>query len=132
MKKLEKTALVLIVLYIVSTLFDRVGRIVFSYIRPSDWSATQTALLSVPIILISILVNIAIAIWLYRTSKKEGAALPWVWAIFGFMFSVPGAILFYAVRIYELLKEKQANQNMEPIVTTPVDEVEAQSTQAHV
>jgi ABC-type bacteriocin/lantibiotic exporter with double-glycine peptidase domain len=31
------------------------------------------------------------------------------------------------------IKSKQnQNQNMEPIVTTPVDKVEAQSTQAHV
>ena len=29
-------------------------------------------------------------------------------------------------------KQKIANQNLEPIVTTPVDKVEAQSTQAHV
>ena len=28
--------------------------------------------------------------------------------------------------------ELKSNQNIEPIVTTPVDEVEAQSTQAHV
>jgi len=29
-------------------------------------------------------------------------------------------------------QEKMQNQNLEPIVTTPVDKVEAQSTQAHV
>jgi hypothetical protein len=31
-----------------------------------------------------------------------------------------------------IAEENGANQNMEPIVTTPVDDVEAQSTQAHV
>jgi hypothetical protein len=42
--------------------------------------------------------------------------------------------LVLLMNIYVIRKqEKQiANQNMEPIVTTPVDKVEPQSTQAHV
>ena len=34
-------------------------------------------------------------------------------------------------RIYVPFKERKSNQQVEPIVTTPVDKVEAQSTQAH-
>jgi hypothetical protein len=46
--------------------------------------------------------------------------------------SLPIFILINLVSIFYILKHKNnSNQRLEPIVTTPVDEVEAQSTQAH-
>ena len=108
MKKLERSALVLIILYIIATLLDRVGRVIMTTSYGTEWSGTKTALLTLPAFLIALSVNIIIAIWIYRMSKKEGVPTPWVWALFGFLFSAPGAILFYVVRIYEILKTNRS------------------------
>ncbi len=52
-----------------------------------------------------------------------------VYVVEGAIFTGQG-VEFVCEKIND--NSKKANQNLEPIVTTPVDEVEAQSTQAHV
>ena len=59
--------------------------------------------------LLRAIVAVAIAVWLYRVAKREQIT-PWIWAMFGFIFGVPGAILFFAVRIYEMMKTKEISE----------------------
>jgi uncharacterized BrkB/YihY/UPF0761 family membrane protein len=105
MKSLEKLAIVAIILYFVSTVISRVGNILMT-LPTFGCSATNTALLAIPYVVILLAVNIAIAIWLYRIAKHEQEK-PWVWALFGFVFGVSGAILYFVFRIYEMIKLKE-------------------------
>ena len=130
MKKIEKTALILIILYAVSEIINRAGRVLVITLFDAGWSGTKATLLSLPLILITLSVNIAISIWLFRKSKSEGFSTPWVWALLGFIFRVTGAILFYTVLIYKNQK-KEANQRVDFTVKTPVDEVEVMRTESH-
>jgi len=109
MKQLEKPAIIAVVLYLVALVISRVGSIISFNLSSAGWSGTQIALLYVPVVIVSLGVNIAIAVWLYRVAKRERTT-PWVWAMFGFIFSVSGAILFFAIRIYEMMKLKEITE----------------------
>ena len=106
MKQLETPAIVVVVLYFVALVTSRVGKIISFTLPHSGWSSLQITLLTVPVVVISLAVHIAIAVWLYRVATREKLT-PWVWAMFGFIFGVPGAILFFAVWIYEMMKARE-------------------------
>ena len=104
MKKIEKAAISLIVLYLISYFMKIIRGLVLMQYAAQQKDTSHIIYMMIPYVVLLLGVNIAIAIWLYRTSQKEGASTPWVWASFGLIFSIPGAILFYVVRIYETLK----------------------------
>jgi hypothetical protein len=56
----------------------------------------------------------------YRTWETIGETL---------IFIVP--VFIIGTSIYLIRKRKKSNQQVDPIVTTPIDEVEPQSTQGH-
>ena len=107
MKKIEKTAIFLIILYVISKL-ARVfsSQLTFNHSLREQYP-NLTIYLTVPILIVMLIFNIALAIWIFRTAKKEESETPWVWALFSFVFGVPGAILFYAMMIYESIKTKK-------------------------
>ena len=105
MKNVEKLALVAVGLYFVAMAANYVVPFFLVTFKEAGWFPTNIALLSAPLVAVSLSVHIAIAIWLYRVAKREGDA-PWVWALFGLIFSVSGAVLFYAVRIYEKMNRQ--------------------------
>ena len=109
MKNIEKLAIVAVVLYFVATVVSRVGNILMITLSNAGWSGSKVALLSVPYVIVILAVNIAIAIWLYRVAKQDQAK-PWVWALFGFVFGVSGAILYFAHKIYEMMKRKESSE----------------------
>lgn len=112
MKNIEKLAIIAIILYLVSTAVSRVGNFMMYNLSNAGWSPTAVTLLSIPYVIVVLAVNIAIAIWLYRVAKDDQAN-PWIWALFGFVFGVPGAILYFVYQIYETTKMSQIGERTE-------------------
>ena len=50
--------------------------------------------------LISIMVNLAIGIWLFIQARQSNN-VPWIWLLFGLIYGLIAAVLFYILRIYE-------------------------------
>jgi len=55
-------------------------------------------------------VNIAVAAWLYRESRRAGIR-PWVWALFGLLYGIIAAATFFVVRLYEQRTSEMSEQN---------------------
>jgi len=110
MKKGEKLAIVCVVIYCLSkVIWGMREYLTTTLILKLDWPSNLIWLLYFPTAIVGIAINIAIAIWLYRVSKRENSA-PWVWAMFGFLFGILGVILFYTLKIYETLKKKDIRE----------------------
>ncbi len=110
MKKIEKTAIVLITLYVVSIFTKTVGsQLAFNH-SLREQNPNLTIYLTIPLLVVMLVFNTALAIWIFRTAKIEESKTPWVWALFSFVFGVPGAILFYVMMIYESLKTKKESE----------------------
>ncbi len=100
MKKYEVAALVLLVLFIVSSfstpLYTRLLGRFYGPEMMSTLSLHHYAIVWVRTFL-KLLVNIAIAEWLARQARRDGLS-PSIWALFGLLFSVLGAILYFMFR----------------------------------
>jgi uncharacterized BrkB/YihY/UPF0761 family membrane protein len=104
MKNIERIAVILIILFFVSIVMNTmVKHMVYFLDKTFHLTKSQIGLLSIVMPILLHIINIVIAIWLFRTAK-ELKCNPWTWALFGFAFSISGAILFYVVRIYEEIK----------------------------
>jgi uncharacterized BrkB/YihY/UPF0761 family membrane protein len=107
MKTIEKLAVATVILYFLAQIVGRASSyLIILAPHKSEWFGVLSAL---PVVVVLLAVNIAIAIWLYRTAKQEKRA-PWVWAMFGFVFGVSGAILYFVFRIYEMMKQKEVSE----------------------
>ena len=104
-KKIEKLAILAIVLYIISGVFKTMRYDFFhELVNYLKWSPTNVILLTIPIAVITYLVHIGIAIWLYIIAKKEKAS-PWIWALLGLVSGILAPILFYVIKVYEKLNQ---------------------------
>ena len=109
MKNIEKLAIVIIVLSIISTLATPLGQIIFSrvfgYETISDirFMVHSMAMASA---VIKPLVYIGIGIWLFILARKEENATPWIWLLFGIFGGILAPILFYLIKVYETVKTK--------------------------
>jgi len=100
MKKYEVAALVLLVLFIISSISTPLYTMLLGRFYGSEMMGTlslhQHAIVCVQALL-KLLVNFAIAEWLARQARKDGLS-PSIWALFGLLFSVLGAILYFMFR----------------------------------
>jgi glucan phosphoethanolaminetransferase (alkaline phosphatase superfamily) len=100
MKKYEVAAIVLVVLYIISSIANPLYTMFLAKFYGANVMSTlslhQYAISSLHAVL-KLLVGIAIAVWLGRQAKKDGAS-PAIWALFGLFFWVLGAILYFVLR----------------------------------
>jgi uncharacterized BrkB/YihY/UPF0761 family membrane protein len=102
MKNIEKLALLIIVLWVISLpLSSYVGL----YLIPEHVSQAElphlkhlTYIFSWVSIVIGKMVDIGIAIWLFSTARKDNASA-WLWALLGLTSGVLAAVLYYLVRI---------------------------------
>jgi hypothetical protein len=94
---------VLIVLWLVSRipnpLFQLLYARLFSPSAVGQLAVNQTLLL-IAWSLLSAVVAVAVAVWLFRMARRDGAS-PWVWCMFGLFFSVVAVILYLVLQIYE-------------------------------
>ncbi|MHC4173602.1 MAG: hypothetical protein ACYTBX_18130 [Planctomycetota bacterium] len=100
MKKYEVAAIVLLVLFVISSISTGLYTILLSRLYGPDvvskLSLHQHAMLNVQRLL-KVLGSIAVAVWLAREAKRDGFSVP-VWALFGLFFSILGAILYFVLR----------------------------------
>ena len=100
MKKYEAAAMVLIVLYIISSISNPLYSMLVARLYGPKVVGTlslhQHAIVFMQMFL-KLLIAIAIAVWLAYRAKKDGAS-PAIWALLGLFFSVLGAILYFVVR----------------------------------
>jgi len=113
MKKYEIAAAVLLVLYVLSIVCTPLYTTLLSKFYGGQYFATlrlhHLAIVWVQA-LVKILVGIAIAVWLGCQAKKDGSS-PIIWALFGLVFSVLGAILYFVLRNQADRLTQQGKQN---------------------
>jgi ABC-type transport system involved in multi-copper enzyme maturation permease subunit len=100
MKKYEIAAAVLVVLYVISIVCTPLYTTLLSKFYGAKYFSTMNFYQYATVWLqgfIRLLVQIAIAVWLARQAKKDGAS-PTIWALFGLLFSVLGTILYFVLR----------------------------------
>ena len=104
MKNVDKAALILIVLALISNF---AGPIVqkLAYMNP-EWLALSHFQLGLGIItaILSLTLGIGIGVWLIREARQDGRS-PWIWFLFGFMFNLLAVIVYLLLPIYEERKK---------------------------
>lgn len=106
-RKIEKLAVLAIVLYIISAIFNIMRyNFIHELVKHLKWTPTNVFLLAIPIAAITFAVHIGIAIWLYIIAKKEKAS-PWIWALLGIVSGILAPILFYVIKVYEKLNQEE-------------------------
>ena len=109
MKRIEVVAVVLIVLWTVLLLYSSI----LSFIRlvdlydPDEHASHFIAMgvLQTQSILY-VLVRFGVGIWLFIQAKRDRAA-SWVWGLFGLIFSISAAILYFVMQLVEEMKLKR-------------------------
>ena len=100
MKKYEVVAIVLSILVIISTISTPLYTVVLSRLygttMVSSLSIHQHGIVTLQR-LVRLLVNIAVAVWLAVQAKRDRCSAP-IWCLFGLLFSVVGAILYFVLR----------------------------------
>ncbi|MFO8012860.1 MAG: hypothetical protein R6X20_06085 [Phycisphaerae bacterium] len=103
MKPLEKMAVVWVALYaLMLALAPLAGYVLPEWLGLEyslEWNATP-AFANTARLLLMAPVQIAVGVWLFAAARKAGAS-PWVWLVFGLLFGVVAAVLFYVWRLYE-------------------------------
>ena len=108
MKQIEKFLVVVLILAVISiaVTFSWNALLVRLYGAAKYGEITVFSKLVAIILLISKgLVNIFVALWLFAAARK-GEAAPWAWLVFGIFFGLLAVVLFYLMRIYDILKLK--------------------------
>jgi len=106
-KRLEKLAVIAVVLWLASLILEPV--LMIAAMRMSS-HATAAALSMIDVMpisvknLVAVAVHIAVSIWLFRQAKRDGNR-PWIWALFGLVFSVTAVVLYLLSEIILQLRE---------------------------
>ena len=103
MKKYEIAAVVLVVLYIISCFSNPLYTMFLARIYDlkvvNTLNLQQHALVTVQAFF-KLLVGIAIAVWLGRQAKRDKASVA-IWTLFGLIFWIYGAILYFVLRSHK-------------------------------
>ncbi len=109
MKKIEGVAVVLIVLWVLTLFASPILTIaaarIYSIEEYINIQWTHKALIAARSI-VSVLVYLGVAIWLFIQAKRDKAS-PWVWGLFGLIFGISAAILYFLMQFIEEMKMKR-------------------------
>lgn len=103
MKKLEWLALLVIILFLLTHFLSLFGSALIERVYSREYVGTHYAHLSLITFarsLLSRIVNLAIGIWLFVQARQSNST-PWIWLLFGMVYGLIAAALFYLLRIYE-------------------------------
>ena len=106
MKQIEKFLIVIMVLTVISIAGMFSSNILLAkFYGAAEYGqmALFNKLVGSVSLFFKILVNICIAIWLTINARKYKAQ-PGAWFVFGIFFGIMAAVLFYLIRIHDLLK----------------------------
>lgn len=112
MKTIDKAALILIVLALISELARPIVQ-KLAYMDPS-WPALPHFQVGLGIItgIMSLALGIGIGVWLIREARQDGRS-PWIWFLFGFVFNLLAVIVYLLLPIYEERKESNRGQPLD-------------------
>ena len=109
MKNVEKLAIVVIVLMVISTLFQPLQSFFIARLYGVE-GMRQISSSGHSMVVINVIlrwsVQIGVGIWLFILARQEKAT-PWVWLLLSLCFGLLAPILFFIVRIYEKGKENE-------------------------
>jgi uncharacterized membrane protein len=108
-KKIEKFAIILIILWVLQKPISYLISMVYfnvSFLEEVKHMWAWNILSSYAGMLITELLNIFIGIWLYCIAKKENQGIPWFWLMLGIFTGVLAALLYFVLRIYQSLKSE--------------------------
>ena len=106
MKTIEKVAILLVILFVVRLLFGYgIGVGLARLLGPAEYGVYkfQLHLASSLQLILSAIVSICVAVWLYRDSKTAGMN-PWVWAVFSLAYGLSAAILYFLIRVLQEIR----------------------------
>ena len=107
-KYLEKVAIVLIVLWFISVVPNPLLNILVARLYGPQYAkhlgVAFDAVLGIRM-LTSAVLQIGVAVWLFTLARRHGNS-HWVWGVFGLVFSVSAAILYFLMRISDRLDLK--------------------------
>jgi hypothetical protein len=75
-------------------------------------AATALQLSTIASGIFRLMVPLAIAIWLYRIAKKDGAPAPWVWALLALIYQFLAPICYFALKIYQNMTPEPSRGNV--------------------
>ena len=110
MKKLERLALLLITLLILTNFLSLFGSALIARLYGPAFVNTSNAYLKLTVSvrsLLSIIVNLAVGIWLF-IQARQSKSTPWIWLLFGMVYGLIAAVLFFLLRFYESKSCKDA------------------------
>lgn len=109
MKKLEKFAIILLVLWVLQLPMGYIAKTLIFRASSLQQAANLTTwqIYSVWVLwILKQLVYILIGIWLFYQAKKEKEGTPWLWLMLGVFTGVLAALLYFMLRIYQSIKPK--------------------------
>ena len=103
MKRIEKVAIVLMVLWVLTLVSNPATSIIMARLYGAkeygQITFTQHTLVTVRAVLCA-LVQTGVAVWLFVEATRDKAAR-WVWSLFGLTFGLSAAILYFLVQLVE-------------------------------
>jgi uncharacterized membrane protein len=107
-KRLEKLAIIAMVLWLASLVLDPLLMFMAMRLGGTDAMATLTMSDIIPFSLKNLVdaaVHIAVAVWLFKQAKRDGNS-PWIWTLFGLVFSIVAVIVYLLSELLQQLKSK--------------------------
>lgn len=113
MKRFEKFAIVLLILWAVTLVPNRMSFMIMGLLLKSNVELDQMTAMQMSLgtaqRLLSVALQIAIAVWLFIQATRDGAAR-WVWVLLAVIFGLSAPILYFLLRILQELKLIRAGQ----------------------
>ena len=108
MKKIEVVAVVLIVFWAFALLSNSIMSIIMlvDLYEPERGSSIIRMGVFQVLSILHVLVKFGVAIWLFNQAKRDRAT-SWVWGLFGLIFGISAAILYFLMQLIEEMKMKR-------------------------
>ena len=120
MKRFEKFAIVLLILWTVTLVPNRMIFMIMGPLLKSSVAIDQMMVMQVALgtaqRLLGAALHIAIAAWLFTQATRDGTAR-WVWSLFAVLFGLSAAILYFLLRLLKearLIREAQETRQQSP------------------
>jgi len=100
MKSIEKLAIILIILWILSSVLTLIMPFIREIIRQYPYTMFMSYTVSS---ILRLIVNIGIGIWLFILARREKST-PWIWLFFGLFAGLVAAVLFFVMKVYQSVR----------------------------
>lgn len=104
MKKVEHMLIIVCALLIASLALHYGWPRLADVLVDADWLNRNAArhITSLMTGVMKLMVPVAIAIWMHREAKRDGAA-PWVWVLLALVYQFLAPLLYYALKVHQAM-----------------------------